>query len=287
MKKRMIALLLLIGLLSALCIPVSADCAPKPVTVVYTTGRGSETVWITLLGKEWDFPGGVVGKEELKTDPQTTKALAWNAFASYEDPDGLFFGGDLFESAGRWGYFAPDPFKVALYFPETDVLLVSEEIFERYAFQSNYSLNLDGLDKSQSGTVSMTLDGSVDWLAELLRLIPRILITFGIEILVALVWGYRSRRQIKLLLMVNLVTQLGLNVMLSLWYVFDGPFDAMLMLMQGEAVVLVVESIFYIRRLPDKTERITGMKAWAFYYTVLANLLSCYFGFQILELLGQ
>lgn len=286
MKRRLVAIVLCFVLVQMFSVTAFADCAPKPVTVVYTTGEGSETVWITLLGEKGEFPGGVVGKDELESDPQTPKALAWNAFVSYEDPDGLFFGGDLFESSGRWGYFAPDPFRVALYFPETDVLLVSEQLFERYAFQSQYQLNLDQLDKSRSGVVSMTLDGSVDWFEELLRLIPRILITFGIEILLALLWGYRSRRQIRLILMVNLVTQIGLNVLLSLWYVFDGPLNAMLMLLRGELVVLVVESIFYVRRLPDGSERLTGSKAWAFIYTVAANVLSCYLGFQILEWLN-
>lgn len=267
---------ILAGLLSVICIPVCADCAPKPVTVIYTTGEGSETVWITVLGEEWDFAAPArKGEDKPPSDPE--KARAWNAFISWEDPDGLVFGDELYQSSLRWTYYAPDPFRVALYFPETEVLLISEEIFERYAFQSNYSLDLDGLDKSQSGMVSMTLDGSVDWIAELVRLIPRILITLGIEILLALLWGYKE--QIRLIMAVNLVTQIGLNIMLSLWYLFDGPLDAMLMLIQAEIVVLIVECIFYVRRLPGK--------GWAFFYTVAANLLSCWMGFQILEFLGQ
>ena len=277
MKKRIVMVMLLIGLLSAWCMPVSADCAPKPVTVIYTTGEDSETVFLTLLGEEWDFVSTVQEGRDENPYSDGPKARAWNTFISWKDSDGLSFSGEVYQSTVHWGYYAPDPFKVALYFPETDVLLVSEEVFERYAFQSNYSLNLDGLDKSQSGVVSMPLDGSVNWMAEIFRLIPRILITLGIEILLALLWGYKN--QIRLIVTLNLITQIGLNIMLSLWYLFDGPFNAMLMLLQGELVVLIVESIFYIRRLPGK--------GWAFFYTVTANLLSCWLGFQILEFLGQ
>jgi hypothetical protein len=98
------------------------------------------------------------------------------------------------------------------------------------------------------------------------------------ELAVARVFGLTDERQIKLILRVNLLTQVGLNLLLWGWYYFDGPLAAMVRLILAELVVLVVESAIYLRKLRQEESRgkILG-------YTILANLASVTLGFLFLH----
>lgn len=288
MRKRLLFLLAVFTLLIPVCtVTASADCGPKPSTVVYINRTDFDDCVITLLARE-EGNGPYRAVEEGKENPEKEdiRREAWQAFAAYEDPDGFYFWGETFIPMVNWSYYPPEVFKVAVYFPETDVLLVSQEIFERYAFESKFALDLDHVDKDQSGIVSMKLEKEVNWPAKIGEFFLRVAVTLAIELLVAFVWGYRSKRQVKVLLMVNLVTQVILNVMLSLWYIFDGPLSAMLRLMEGEIVVLIVESVSYVRRLPERSGKATGANMRAFCYALTANLLSCYLGWKILDWLA-
>lgn len=91
--------------------------------------------------------------------------------------------------------------------------------------------------------------------------------------------GYREKRHVKVILSVNLVTQVILNVMLTIWYIFDGPMDAMIRLFLAEIVVLALESVIYGRRLREDGKG-TG-KAVA--YAVVANLSSLIAGWILIE----
>ena len=81
-----------------------------------------------------------------------------------------------------------------------------------------------------------------------------------------------------LALRVNLLTQVGLNLLLWAWYFFDGPLAAMLRLALAELVVLVVEGTVYLRRL-----RIDESRGRVIAYTILANLASVVIGFLLLS----
>lgn len=284
-KKVLLRLMCLAVLLSCATVTAHADCAPKPSTVVYVNQTGAEQCVITLLAQEKEGAGPYCAVEPGEENPETEEIRyeAWEAFAAYEDPDGFYFWGETFTPMVNWGYYPPEVFKVALYFPEYDSLIVSQEIYERYAFQSKFSLWLTDVDCTHSGVVSMRLEKNIDWMEIIGGFLLRVVVTLAVELLVAVLWGYRSKRQMKVLLSVNLVTQVVLNALLSLWYIFDGPFDAMLRLLTGEIVVLAIESVFYVRRLPEGEHRLTASKGWALCYTIAANVLSCVIGWWILE----
>ena len=76
----------------------------------------------------------------------------------------------------------------------------------------------------------------------------------------------------------NLLTQVGLNLLLWGWYYFDGPLVAMVRLILAEILVLVVESAIYLRklRMDESRGKILG-------YTILANLASVTLGFLFLH----
>jgi hypothetical protein len=95
---------------------------------------------------------------------------------------------------------------------------------------------------------------------------------------VARVFGLTEPGQKKLILRVNLLTQVGLNLLLWGWYYFDGPLAAMVRLILAEILVLVVEGAIYLRKLRREESR---MKIVG--YTILANLASVTLGFLFLH----
>lgn len=284
MKKRVISLLLLVLLLlPVLTVTVSADMGPKPGTSITVRPGGGEYAVVTLLAQEesngphWTIgpdeePSSRIAKDEMLTE-------AWYAFRDYADPDGYHFWGEIYEGSVTWGYFPPENFKIAVYYPEYGILWVSEDSYERYAFDSDFRLNLPAVGAgAQSGEVDMVLKKTSNLGSELAGFLFRVLLTLAMELAVARVFGLTDDGQKKLILRVNLLTQVGLNLLLWSWYYFDGPLAAMVRLILAEIVVLLVEGIVYQRKLRQDESRgkILG-------YTILANLASVTLGFLFLH----
>ena len=284
MKKRMISLILMVLLLLPLVtVTVSADMGPKPGTSITVHPGGGEYAVVTLLAREenngphWtigpdDEPPSRIAKDEMLTE-------AWCAFRDYADPDGYHFWGEIYEGSVTWGYFPPENFKIAVYYPEYGILWVSEDTYERYAFDSDFRLNLPAVGAgAQSGEVDMVLKKTSNLGSELAGFLFRVLLTLAMELAVARVFGLTEPGQKKLILRVNLLTQVGLNLLLWSWYYFDGPLAAMVRLILAEIVVLVVEGAIYLRklRLDESRGKILG-------YTILANLASVTLGFLFLH----
>ena len=284
MKKRMISLLLLVLLLLPLVtVTVSADMGPKPGTSITVHPGGGEYAVVTLLAREEsNGPHWTIGPDDEPSSriaENERLAKAWYAFRDYADPDGYHFWGEIYEGSVTWGYFPPENFKIAVYYPEYGILWVSEDTYERYAFDSDFRLNLPAVGAgAQSGEVDMVLKKTSNLGSELAGFLFRVLLTLAMELAVARVFGLTEPGQKKLILRVNLLTQVGLNLLLWSWYYFDGPLAAMVRLILAEIVVLVVEGAIYLRklRLDESRGKILG-------YTILANLASVTLGFLFLH----
>ena len=283
MKKRVISLILMVLLLlPVLTVTVSADMGPKPGTTITVRPGGGEYAIVTLLAREEsNGPPWTIGPDEEPSSriaEDVRLAQAWYAFRDYRDPDGYHFWGEIYEGSVTWGYFPPENFKIAVYYPEYGILWVSEDSYERYAFDSDFRLNLPAVGAgAQSGEVDMVLKKTSNLGSELAGFLFRVLLTLAIELAVARVFGLTEPGQKKLILRVNLLTQVGLNLLLWGWYYFSGPLVAMMRLILAEIVVLVVESAIYLRklRLDESRGKILG-------YTILANLASVTLGFLFL-----
>lgn len=283
MKKRIFAALLaLFVLLPALTAVVSADTGPKPSTIITVPGAEEPMVLTVLADTEGYGPHQAVKPgEELrdwksKTDNQVE---AWYAFRDYQDPDGFLFWGESWEGQVRWTYYPPETFKVAVYYPERDLLWVSEDIYNRYAFRSHYRLILPAPgENAVSGEVDMILKKDYSISAELGGLAFRILLTLAVELALAVIFGFGSRKQLRLIWITNLVTQVGLNLLLWLWYFYDGAVAALIRLFLLEIVVLAAELVVYLRKLREDEGAGRTML-----YTLCANALSVVLGFLLLS----
>lgn len=283
MKKRALGWILCVVLLMpCLVVTASADCGPKPSTTVTVRGGGGERMILTLLAEtDGNGPYGCIepdGEPASYMAKDDWQEEAWYAFRDYAAADAFYFWGEVFPDTVNWSYYPPETFKIAVYYPDYDVMLVSSEVFERYAFHSDFTVYLPAItEDTVSGTVDMELRGGLDWMEELFGFLMRVVVTLAVELSLARLWGFKEKKQRKTILCVNLVTQIGLNVLLTMWYILDGPLNAMLRLVIAEIGVLIAESWLYLKKLrqEESTARIVS-------YAAAANLLSVWLGFVLL-----
>ena len=284
MKKRwrsiLTALLLLLPLTA---MPVSADVGPKPSVVVALEGLEGRTCWGTLLSQqEGTGPYGRFYEEEAAEDPEEDRALHALLPLERMDSEGfhlLNFVKDCSDGEFSWTYYPPHTYKIALWFPEEDALAVSG-VYHRYAFDSYYRLDLSGVELMPGGIVELEaarLQRDYPYGASLLALAGRVALTLGAELLLALAFGLRTRQALKWVAVVNLATQLGLNLALELFTYCNGALEGMMAILAlpvylaAEVAVTLVELRIYRRKLTGE-RGLSGRRITA--YTWTANLCS-------------
>lgn len=147
-----------------------------------------------------------------------------------------------------WDYHPPQTFKILLYFPDSESFLLSE-VLDKYAFDSYFTVDVYGnsLTVSKHGGVKCIM-------AEAGGLLVRIVLTVLIEIGVALLFGYRGKRELKLILITNIITQVLLNALIAVGDHDFGVFGAIFAYIAGEIVVFIAEAAVYYANLPRITE---------------------------------
>lgn len=284
MKKRWCSILTaLLLLLPLTAMPVSADAGPKPSVVVALEGLEGRTCWGTLLSQqEGTGPYGRFYEEEAAEEPEEDRALHALLPLERMDSEGfhlLNFVKDCSDGEFSWTYYPPHTYKIALWFPEEDALAVSG-VYHRYAFDSYYRLDLSGVELMPGGIVELEaarLQRDYPYGASLLALAGRVALTLGAELLLALAFGLRTRQALKWVAVVNLATQLGLNLALELFTYCNGALEGMMAILAlpvylaAEVAVTLVELRIYRRKLTGE-RGLSGRRITA--YTWTANLCS-------------
>lgn len=295
MKRKPICFVLFALLLPLMLLPAHADTGPKPSVVVDILGLEGRACYATLLSttsstgphsslweenqdgervRNWGITPGYTGPGCSEEE----RAIS-AAFTAYEEtePDGLYYlqyFGDCSQGEFRWTYYPPQTFKILLYFPDTGSFAASDSLLERYAFDSYYTVDLTGVDWN-GGTAEFSAVESYDHSGELLSLAARVVLTIAIELAVAWWFRLREKKQIIIILLTNIVTQLALNLGLN-WYVYQqGSGGLPLFYLMMELGVTVVESLVYWALLPcPEWDRIR--LTWD--YALAANLASLVLG---------
>ncbi|MGN1031373.1 MAG: hypothetical protein ACI4PQ_07195 [Butyricicoccaceae bacterium] len=291
MKKRIGTFFLcLIVIVTLLPVTANADTGPKPSVRITFENMGDEICYGTLLSKTdstgpcsaWD------GKEEHICNYNLDLDI-WEAFVNYEDPDGYYFlqEGWLCSETKQlnWTYYPPSPFKILLYYPETDTFVVSE-IYERYAFDSYFSVNMDGIEihSADAQAAVLTADKNYDYTWELISLVSRIVITILLEICIALIFGFRQKRLLALITGINIVTQVILNVMLNIINYNQGSMAFVLSYIALELIVFAIEAVLYSLLFSRVSQ--TKIPKWkSTFYALTANAGSFAAGFFIAKLI--
>ena len=275
MKSKLFILFLLVLLL----LPfnnqtVSADMGPKPDVSIEVKGLEGQTYYMTLLSKSDSLgPWSVDG--EFENAPAHEKPI-WEAFKSYQDKDNYnfinYYGNCSDTNNFAWGYWPPDQFKVLIYLPETNTFIVSSSNYERYAFHSNYTATV------KDGTIVLEkIKTSTD---EFLPFCVRILLTLVIELGIALLFYYRSKKQLGIIAMTNLFTQIILNIILfNMNRTGVSWFGFYLYYLLLEIAILIIEGFAYSLLIPRYAPD-TKRRLYPWVYSFVANISS--FGLGIL-----
>ena len=279
-------------------ITANADTGPKPSVRIIFENMGDELCYGTLLSDRtstgpssaWDGVSEHSGKykENEQYSYVTLDYATWKAFVEYEDVDGYYFlqeGWQVNETKEiAWVYHPPYRFKILLYYPETETFVVSG-IYESYAFDSYYTVDMDGVNigsveynEEQSSDERIEAYRSYNYRQELLSLIARIIITIVIEMAVAILFGFRKKKQLLILAVVNIVTQIVLNVLLNMINYNSGPHAFVFCYILFEIIVFVLEAVLYSTLL----KKVSGQpkKNWYYVlYALVANAVSFGAGF--------
>ena len=285
-------LCLIICLLSAvilLTISASADMGPKASVRISFENIGDDVCYGTLLSKNpstgpqsvWDGNENHIYNYDLDIE-------IWRAFAEYQDSDGFHFlqlAWNINETNEiAWTYYPPDTFKILLYFPEKDAFIVSD-IYERYAFDTYYTVDMSSFDVNQSDNVNtVTALKSYEWQNETISLLARIVLTIIVEMVVAILFGFKEKKPLILLTVANVSTQIFLNVFINIVNFRSGQWAFMEWFIILEIAIFAIEAIIYsslINRISQKQRS----KVFYVIYSLIANSASFATGLFLAEII--
>lgn len=283
-------------------ITANADTGPKPSVRITFENLGDELCYGTLLSsRESTGPSSAWnGKEDdarHNENPnysyQTFGYDIWKAFVDYAENDDFYFLQEAWQineaKELAWTYYPPNEFKILLYFPETGEFSISG-VYERYAFDSYFTVNMDGVKLSVDYNEELSSDErinafkSYNYTVEIVSLVARIIITIIIEMAIALLFGFRKKKQLLLLIGVNAATQIILNVLLNVINYNLGELAFVVFYILFEIAVFVIEAILYCTIMKKISEN--PKRNW-FYalYALIANAVSFSAGFIVAQML--
>ncbi len=276
MKKRIsaifFALIMAISVFSAL---VSADMGPKDSVNVSFKNMGVEECYCTLLSST-NSTGPHNSGESHANDDDIDKI-----FNSYKDPDGFYylhyFSRVDDSKEFSWGYYPPTEFKILLYYPATETFTVSG-IYDEYAFTSFYTVDMKDIRVGVDNQI-LTVKKTYSPFYVILAFIARVLITLAIEVAIALLFGFKQKKQLVTIIIVNVITQLLLNLIFYKIMADLGPWF-LFFYIPLELLIFIVEAVAYCIAL-----RGTGTKviktADCVLYAFLGNFASFIGGIAI------
>ena len=287
MKKISVVLLFLLTLTLLFPVTAYADMGPKPSVVISFDGLAGNTYYATLLSSAKS-----TGPYSALDDNNRAYSRYQNGdedydiflkFAEYQDADGFYFL-QFFKDCSqtqqfKWTYYPPQKFKILLYFPETDRFIISDQSYECYAFDSYFTAkayNADSLDPKQTAD-SISIAKAYDYAKELPSLAVRIILTIAIELIVAVLFGFREKNQLRFFALVNGITQIALNIALNVINYYSEPLGFLLFYALLELAIFIVEEILYTAYLKKHSEKeIPNWKPGL--YALVANTASFILG---------
>ena len=252
----------------------AADTGPKPSITVTPEGFGEDACYLTLLSQTettgpWSKHESFAASKDSYGDPEADEAI-WTAFNDYQDAEGFFFLGCYGEVTGGqmfcWSYYPPDTFKVLAYFPDSGTFAVGP-VTERKEFSARYTVS-----PSETGE-TLLIEKARNQEAENKSFVGRLVLTLALELAVAVVFGFRAKRQIITIVCMNLITQVGLNQAITHLFPVVSSRCYWPGLLVLEILIFLVEGAVYARLLPRwKKDPAAVCHPWG--YALAANVAS-------------
>lgn len=269
-------------------ITAQADIGPKPSVVVEFAGLEQEEYYVTLLSEK-DSTGPWSAGDSYY-DYMGDESV-FDRFCEYIDADGYYFLSFIEECSEddtfEWTYYPPHKFKILVYFPEYDSFYCDENVYERYAFDSYFTVEVNGaetLDMEISEELTLHTEKTYDFTWEIVSLVARVVLTIAIEVLIALLFSYRNKKALIVIGLTNVFTQVILNVLLNVFNYYDGHYAFVFHYIWMECVVFVIEGIIYDKAI-GRVNSDTGKALHPYLYAAVANLASLIVGIWIAKLI--
>ena len=103
---------------------------------------------------------------------------------------------------------------------------------------------------------------------EVIEFILRLAITLAIEIGLYFLFRLHTKRNFKIVMIVNIATQLLLNIIINLGTFYQGELYALIILILCEMAIFILEPIIYIILMRKKNKLLIAL------YGIIANVLS-------------
>lgn len=248
--------------------PVKADMGPKPSVNITFKNMPEGQYYVTLLTeKEVYGPWHKLSELNIEDDVDKEAALAFLDAIKGTDYNCLNYIEECSkEHVFRWGYYPPDDFIIGIYFPNTKTVILSEPL-ERVAFDSYFTVTY-----TQEGLV---IQEEMNFQGKGLNFLFRVIATVVIELLLGLLFGYRSKKERRVILITNLITQLLLHGIMFLLDYYMGALVWVFLFPVLEIGVFVIELIVYLIAMKDHH------KGKTFFYALLANAITYVIGMMI------
>lgn len=282
MRKKMGWLLCAVSVFVILFFPITAnaDMGPKPSVEIRFTGLEDEIYYVTLLSETDSTGPWSLGNEYYE---YLGDESVFQKFSEYEDEDGYYFLSFMEECSEddifRWTYYPPNKFKILIYFPEYELFAKSEDVYERYAFDSCFTADVSDIDNAEL-TVKVEARQSYDFTMEIISLIVRIVLTIIVEILIALLFGYRDKKSLRIITVTNVFTQVLLNVLLNMINYQSGQYAFVFHYVWMELVVFLIEAAVYSKFI-GKINGNAKKRIHPAGYAAVANIVSFLVGIWI------
>ena len=299
MKKfiKLFLMLFVLTLSLAFSVNASADTGPKPYVEITINGD-TKGMYMTLLS-DTNRRGPHHVYDEKYYNYTKEDNLIGLKFIEYKDKDNFYYlqnYSDISNNKYRWGYYPPTTFKILIYDSINDKFITDDVIYRKEEFGSIYTLTL-------SDNINVVKEPGVDRPAEdvnnsfvveknstigrgILAFFTRLIICLAIELLLALLFGFRKLELIPILI-VNVVTQIAFNLFLTIYIYFNG-FQLLLIIpayIFFELLIFASESIsntYFIKLVDNKCGIETKKPGMIILYTLVANFASLVLGYMIL-----
>lgn len=286
-RKFSLGLIMVLGIIFLLPSTANADTGPKPSIDLIVRGLDTEDYWLDLL---------VTDEPEYSwldiTEDEKSKV---SKLAEYEDEDGfhpaLLVGSDIpiigelkgkkQENGSYLHKFSyngvPKTFKIAIL--KSDGTLIISKVVNRVQYQTVIEYTLENLNTDEKVILSAGETTEKIPLTQLITgFLLRLFATLIIEIIIAILFGFKSKSSVKILLITNLLTQIILNIIVLSSCSINGQLHGLFTFALGELIVIFIEVIVYSNLLTERN------KLWRIGYALCANIVSLMAGFWLLSI---
>lgn len=177
-----------------------------------------------------------------------------------------------------YSYNPPQEFKIMLIFDDGNYVISRR--MEPSLFNSKITYDLTGINLSMNQTHVGRITEVFPVQTMTIELTLRIIGTILIEILILFLFGYTNKSSYKLIIFVNLATQITLTgFMFTAKYFIYPVVGELFVLIFGEAMIFMSEALIYRFYLKEKT------KNRAVIYAIVANLIALLASFSVMILM--